>query len=880
MKKRKIRKINDNNTMELISARFSYLVVLIVFLIFLLLTPTILAYDPIYPNDNPDPRNAGVILGEYNPLESVPAGNDRWKSERIQISNSGTFTHFLLKVCDTSINTASLGFAVYEGTSGYNDPVGNLIAYGSYDSFDFSDGAGWYAVPFTTIISGGDSFNVTAGQYYHLTWWTEEYSQIYVCRANNDDPYPPKWASDCDSGGIDPCYVDQPPGVGGEFWNFQYGSGSANYVAGLVSVEATGECDDDGDCNDGNSCTDDSCVGTECVNTNNVDSCDDGLFCNGVDTCLSGSCSHSGNPCFGGLQCNNECQETTDTCYNDIGDPCSGGSCDGAGTCVASSGLTISGTSGTWTHGGSVILSGSEFGVKNPAVPIMWDDGESAILNDPSAVVGSGSSAERADGIDSGWDAVAPDNTQHSRQSATDADYDMMQYRSSGFRGHNSPHSNSNTFLGGATSICVDLNLAIYKWTESNMPNVYYVELVGGGNPGWDWSSLTPTNGPRALFRGAGPNYNYFTGLIETPLASLGDEEWTHGDYDSLGYSTTYFRCDAGNPGVEYTNIWSCAGGQTLNRGGSVGVMTCVPQRGLSTMDCSDGIDIDYLYIHHYERWDDNFPTTAGSHANEKVINFEGCANNVGIYENGDVNNLNYKPHSNTVSEGYTTAGLQNMGDYPNQDACCWTAPNQGSWLAYEWILYDGGNSDVYKLSVNNVAYKDETAGADILHSDRRGVTIGGYFCYHNPYLDNDCMDESEKLGHPYSFRYYDDIYIDNTWSRVMLANNQDYNQATIIEPQIPSAWSGNSIIVTANLGALTGDTAYLFVFDADNNRNSVGYAVTLGQQTYHEADNNPQDGCIDMIELIAYIGRWKNNDGVDMISLIEAIGIWKGGGC
>jgi len=51
-------------------------------------------------------------------------------------------------------------------------------------------------------------------------------------------------------------------------------------------------------------------------------------------------------------------------------------------------------------------------------------------------------------------------------------------------------------------------------------------------------------------------------------------------------------------------------------------------------------------------------------------------------------------------------------------------------------------------------------------------------------------------------------------------------------------------------------------------------------QQTYHEADNNPQDGCIDMIELIAYIGRWKNNDGVDMINLIEAIGIWKVGGC
>jgi len=39
-------------------------------------------------------------------------------------------------------------------------------------------------------------------------------------------------------------------------------------------------------------------------------------------------------------------------------------------------------------------------------------------------------------------------------------------------------------------------------------------------------------------------------------------------------------------------------------------------------------------------------------------------------------------------------------------------------------------------------------------------------------------------------------------------------------------------------------------------------------------------NGVVDIIELIAYIGRWKNNDGVDMIELIEAIGIWKRGGC
>jgi len=46
---------------------------------------------------------------------------------------------------------------------------------------------------------------------------------------------------------------------------------------------------------------------------------------------------------------------------------------------------------------------------------------------------------------------------------------------------------------------------------------------------------------------------------------------------------------------------------------------------------------------------------------------------------------------------------------------------------------------------------------------------------------------------------------------------------------------------------------------------------------TYHEADDNPQDGCIKINELISYIGEWKVGD-VDITDLIEAIGLWKVG--
>ena len=59
-------------------------------------------------------------------------------------------------------------------------------------------------------------------------------------------------------------------------------------------------CIDAGDCDDFNVCTDEACVGNVCQYTNNVNSCDDGLYCNGTDTCSGGSCSvHTGSPCPG-----------------------------------------------------------------------------------------------------------------------------------------------------------------------------------------------------------------------------------------------------------------------------------------------------------------------------------------------------------------------------------------------------------------------------------------------------------------------------------------------------------------------------------------------------------------------------------------------------
>ena len=74
---------------------------------------------------------------------------------------------------------------------------------------------------------------------------------------------------------------------------------------------------------------------------NDGGACDDGQFCNGADTCNAGACDqHAGDPCTGGAECQNVCDEGADSCNatagsscTDDGNACSTDVCDGAGAC-------------------------------------------------------------------------------------------------------------------------------------------------------------------------------------------------------------------------------------------------------------------------------------------------------------------------------------------------------------------------------------------------------------------------------------------------------------------------------------------------------------------------------------------------------------------
>ena len=119
-------------------------------------------------------------------------------------------------------------------------------------------------------------------------------------------------------------------------------------VDGTDPCEGAVDCDEDaneciwctvaGDCDDDDLCTDDACDAGICVNTP-VD-CDDGVFCNGVETCdaLTGLCVDGDDPCDPLLEgCDEVLNVCTDliVCADDTDCPDDGLFCTAAWVCVA-----------------------------------------------------------------------------------------------------------------------------------------------------------------------------------------------------------------------------------------------------------------------------------------------------------------------------------------------------------------------------------------------------------------------------------------------------------------------------------------------------------------------------------------------------------------
>ncbi len=129
-----------------------------------------------------------------------------------------------------------------------------------------------------------------------------------------------------------------------------------------------------------------------------------------------------------------------------------------------------------------------------------------------------------------------------------------------------------------------------------------------------------------------------------------------------------------------------------------------------------------------------------------------------------------------------------------------------------EWV-YLRSSPDIrdgrLALRINNQNFGDINPCLNRTATDTGITTFGMY---------DDLTNVPNGPTTPEWWVYYRDLYYDDTYARVMVGNAATYNACTILEPQIPVAWSDTQITVVPNAGqfeSLAGK--WVYVFNANN---------------------------------------------------------------
>lgn len=172
--------------------------------------------------------------------------------------------------------------------------------------------------------------------------------------------------------------------------------------------------------------------------------------------------------------------------------------------------------------------------------------------------------------------------------------------------------------------------------------------------------------------------------------------------------------------------------------------------------------------------------------------------------------------YTNSTTEGATSSTEFYEG---------YVAPNN-VWFTEE-LQVDHGDVDVA-----NASWKYWISGNTYSRSNYVGAKTGTYNggpqenVWYRWYIQTHWTNDPPPSG---AYVYFDDVYMDSTWSRVMIGDASTYDSCTHHEPLIPTAWSDSSIKAYFNQGSFSnGKSVYLFVVDSTG-AVSLGKLMTIG---------------------------------------------------
>lgn len=264
----------------------------------------------------------------------------------------------------------------------------------------------------------------------------------------------------------------------------------------------------------------------------------------------------------------------------------------------------------------------------------------------------------------------------------------------------------------------------------------------------------------------------------------------------------------------------------------------------------------------------DSVYSTARAHSGEKSLLFDytqapWCQNRFDSGSNGGLSTIYFSAwvyferlddvgYSNDVqwklwrissSEGYATNDTVTTSSIIND----WWVHSDNTWFGSTIGHYNGGEADMTEKLGGVLFYASSTAilvgqwqriemvatmstspnTNDGTYTIRR---IGGFEYSDLSITTHDADDglwRFLRIGQMYNDNdgdtgdkakiYYDDIYVDNTQSRIEIGNNADFDLCTHREIQVASSWSSTSAEFTIRRGSFQeSDNVYVFVIDSD----------------------------------------------------------------
>lgn len=155
------------------------------------------------------------------------------------------------------------------------------------------------------------------------------------------------------------------------------------------------------------------------------------------------------------------------------------------------------------------------------------------------------------------------------------------------------------------------------------------------------------------------------------------------------------------------------------------------------------------------------------------------------------------------------------------------SSPNN-QWVTEELVAQTGDSLGAQASALNwyvNGSLAGSQSTGDICLRDDNNNMDHVSVAYHGDY--NISGTEGMQL------EYFDNLYLDNTWTRILIGNASTFTASTHREIQIPSNWSTGSVTAIINQGSFTnGSTAYLYIVDASGAVNANGFPIEIGGET------------------------------------------------